>query len=91
MALLKKKKKNSDLYLALFFVVLENGMLLSAAFMERWRDGWKSASERPIWSAFNGLEGEVREGGNRTFSSSSWGRVLFLELSFWNNPWSRFF
>lgn len=51
-----------------FFVVSENGTLLSAAFMDRWRDGWKSASERPIWSAFNGLEGKVCVwGGFRTF------------------------
>lgn len=74
-----------------FFVVLENGTLLSAAFMERWRDGWKSASERPIWSAFNGLEGEAREGGDRTFLPLLGAELLFLELSFWNNPRSRFF
>lgn len=72
-----------------FFVVLENGTLLSAAFMDRWRDGWKSASERPIWSAFNGLEGKAREEGIPFFLLL--GRVLFLELSFWNSPRSRFF
>lgn len=79
MALFEKKKKKSDLYLALFFVVLENGTLLSAAFMERWRDGWKSASERPIWSAFNGLEGEAREGGTVPFLP-----LLGAECCFWN-------
>lgn len=58
----------SDLYLALFycfyffFFFFENGMLLSAAFMDRWRDGWKSTSKRPIWSAFNGLQGTEMEG-----------------------------
>lgn len=63
-----------------FFVVLENGTLLSAAFMDRWRDGGKSASERPIWSAFNGLEGKVRkERGVPYLSSSSW-----AECCFWN-------
>lgn len=81
--------QKSDLYLALF-VVLENGTLLSAAFTDRWRDGWKSASERPIWSAFNGLEGKVSERGIVPFFLLL-GRVLFLELSFWNNPRSRFF
>lgn len=73
-----------------FFVVLENGTLVSTAFMDRWKDGWKSASERPIWSAFNGLEWKVREEGIIPFFRSL-GRVLFLELFFWNNPWSRFF
>lgn len=52
-------------------------------------DGWKSASERPIWSAFNGLEGKAREEGIPFFLLL--GRVLFLELSFWNSPRSRFF
>lgn len=41
-------------------------------------DGWKSASERPIWSAFNGLEWKAGE-GDRTFSSS-----LCRECYFWN-------
>lgn len=62
-----------------FFVVLENGTLLSAAFMYRWRDGWKSASERPIWSAFNGLDGKARERGIVPFFLL-FGRVLFLEV-----------
>lgn len=41
-------------------------------------DGWKSASERPIWSAFNGLEWKAGE-GDRTFSSS-----FCRECYFWN-------
>lgn len=79
MALFEKKKKNQTFTLPFFFVVLENGTLLSAAFMERWRDGWKSASERPIWSAFNGLEGEAREGGTVPFLP-----LLGAECCFWN-------
>lgn len=49
----------SDLSPALF-VVLGNGTLLSTAFMDGRGYGWKSASERPIRSAFNGPEGKVR-------------------------------
>lgn len=41
-------------------------------------DGWKSASERPIWSAFNGLEWKAGE-GDHTFSSS-----FCRECYFWN-------
>lgn len=95
--LMKKKKvvkmalffKNQTFTLP-FFVVLENGTLPLAAFMDRWRDGWKSASESLIWSAFNGLEGKAREEGIIPFFLLL-GRVLFLELSFWNNSRSRFF
>lgn len=60
-------------------VVLENGTLLSAAFMDRWRDDWKSASERPIWSAFNGLERKVREVGGGTVPF-----FLLFGCCFWN-------
>lgn len=51
----------------------------------------KSASERPIWSAFNGLEGR-KEGGMKWSSQHFfllWGKVL--SLTFWNNSRSRFF
>lgn len=96
MLMKKKKSGENGTFLKIrplpcpFFVCLENGTLLSAAFTDRWRDGWKSASERLIWSAFNGLEGKAREGGTVPFFLLL-GRVLFLELSFWNNPRSRFF
>lgn len=59
-----------------FFVVLENRTLLSEAFMD---GGWKSASERPIWSAFNGWEGKSEGRG---------GKPIFLppvgQSCFWN-------
>lgn len=83
------REKNPTVTLP-FSVLLENETLLSPAFTYRWRDGWKSASERPIWSAFNGLEGKAREEESVPFFLSA-GRVLFLEPSFWNNPRSRFF
>lgn len=83
---MKRKKKwwkwhffKNQTFTLPFFVTLENGTLLSAAFMDRWRDGWKSASERPIWSAFNGLDGKARERGEPYLSSSSW-----AECYFWN-------
>lgn len=54
----------SDLYLALSVLFWRTGRF---CVHDRWRDGWKSASERPIWSAFNGMERKAKEGGNHIF------------------------
>lgn len=73
---------NNQTFTCPLFVVLEN-MWVSNIYGWR-RNGWKSASARPIWSAFNGLEGKAKGGRrNHTFIPSL-GRMLFLELSLWN-------
>lgn len=65
MALFKKeKKKRIQNFISPFSVILEIRTLLSAAFLDRRGNGWKSASERPIWSAFYGLEGNANGAGN---------------------------
>lgn len=52
--------KNESALCPALSVVPGNGTLLSTAFKDRRGYGWKSASERPIRSAFNGPEGKVR-------------------------------
>lgn len=77
------------------FVVLEN-MGVSSIYGWR-RNGWKSASARPIWSAFNGLEGKAKGGEEKSYLYSLFRQnvvsgTISLEstdqiLLFFNFPW----